>query len=293
VRALADAGVPAGAVNLVFGDPARVSERLIGAPEVRAVTFTGSTAVGRIIAGQAARGPKRAVLELGGHAPVIVDADADLDLAVSATLPAKFGSAGQSCVAPSRWYVHASRYDTFVSRLTEAVGAIRPGSFRDEGAGVGPVIDAGRLEALRRLTDDAVDRGAELRCGGGRVDRDGFFWAPTVLCDVPADAEIMREEPFGPIVVVNRFDDLDGAIGAANSTDYAFAAYVFTNSLTTRQRAIQELRATNIGINQMAPSLPDAPLGGMQDSGVGYEGGRDGIAAFQHLRLISETVAPH
>jgi succinate-semialdehyde dehydrogenase/glutarate-semialdehyde dehydrogenase len=283
VRALADAGAPAGAVNLVFGDPARVSERLIGAPEVRAVTFTGSTAVGRIIAGQAARGPKRVVLELGGHAPVIVDADADLELAVGATLPAKFGSAGQSCVAPSRWYVHASRYDEYVSRFTDAVRAID----------VGPVIDAGRIEALERLTDDAVARGAELRCGGERVDREGFFWAPTVLCDVPADAEIMREEPFGPIAVVNRFDDLDGAIAVANSTDYAFAAYVFTDSLTTRQRAVQELRATNIGINQMAPSLPDAPLGGMQDSGVGYEGGRDGIAAFQHLRLISETVAPH
>jgi succinate-semialdehyde dehydrogenase/glutarate-semialdehyde dehydrogenase len=283
VRALADAGAPAGAVNLVFGDPARVSERLIGAPEVRAVTFTGSTAVGRIIAGQAARGPKRVVLELGGHAPVIVDADADLELAVDATLPAKFGSAGQSCVAPSRWYVHASRYDEYVSRFTDAVRAID----------VGPVIDAGRIEALERLTDDAVARGAELRCGGERVDREGFFWSPTVLCDVPADAEIMREEPFGPIAVVNRFDDLDGAIAVANSTDYAFAAYVFTDSLTTRQRAVQELRATNIGINQMAPSLPDAPLGGMQDSGVGYEGGRDGIAAFQHLRLISETVAPH
>jgi succinate-semialdehyde dehydrogenase/glutarate-semialdehyde dehydrogenase len=292
VRALADAGAPAGVVNLVFGDPARVSAQLIGAPEVRAVTFTGSTAVGRIIAGQAAQGLKRTVLELGGHAPVIVDADADVDLAVTATLPAKFGSAGQSCVAPSRYFVHASRFDEFASRFADAAGAMRPGGFTDEEASVGPVITADRIDALERLTGDAVGRGARLLCGGERVDRAGYFWAPTVLADVPADAAIMREEPFGPIAVVNGVADLDEAFAAANGTDYAFAAYLFTDSLRTRQRAIQELRASNLGINQMAPSLPDAPLGGMQDSGVGYEGGRDGIAAFQHRRLISETVAP-
>jgi succinate-semialdehyde dehydrogenase / glutarate-semialdehyde dehydrogenase len=287
VRALADAGAPAGAVNLVFGDPAAVSRQLIAAPEVRAVTFTGSTRVGRIVAAQAAEGLKRAVLELGGHAPVIVDADADLELAISATLPAKFGSAGQSCVAPSRYLVHERLADAFVERFTAAVQALRPG------VDVGPVIDGARLDALERLTRDALARGARLRCGGARVgDRAGHFFAPTVLSDVPADAEIMREEPFGPIAVINRFADLGEAIRAANATDYAFAAYLFTDSLRTRRRVIAELRASNIGINQMAPSLPDAPLGGMQASGVGYEGGRDGIAAFQHSRLISEIAAP-
>ena len=284
VRALADAGAPDGVVNLVFGDPARISERLIGAPEIRAVTFTGSTEVGRIIAGQAAQGLKRAVLELGGHAPVIVAEDGDVELAVAATLTAKFGCAGQSCVAPSRYYVHVSRYEAFTARFHEAVRALRD---------VGPVIDAGRLAALERLTGDAAARGARILCGGARAEgRAGYFWVPTVLADVPPDAAIMREEPFGPVAALRAFSDLDEVIEEANSTDYAFAAYLFTDSLRTRQAVISRLQATNIGINQMAPSLPDAPLGGMQASGVGYEGGRDGIAAFQHHRLISETVAP-
>lgn len=291
VRALTDAGVPRGVVSLVFGDPAAVSEQLIGAPEVRAVTFTGSTAVGRIVAGHAAKGPKRTVLELGGHAPVIVDADGDVGLAISATLPAKFGSAGQSCVAPTRYYVHESRFDDFAARFIEAVRALRTGAFTEDGVNVGPVIDDGRVAALERLTADAVARGARLCCGGRRVERPGSFFAPTVLADVPEDSDILREEPFGPVAVINRFSDLDEAITQANRTDYAFAAYVFTDSLNTRQRVIEELEASNVGINQMAPSLPDAPLGGMRASGVGYEGGRDGIAAFQHLRLISETAA--
>jgi succinate-semialdehyde dehydrogenase/glutarate-semialdehyde dehydrogenase len=281
VRALADAGAPPGAVNLLFGDPPAVSARLIGAPAVRAVTFTGSTAVGRIIAGHAAQGPKRTVLELGGHAPVIVDADADVDLAVAATLPAKLGSAGQSCVAPGRYLVHADRAPAFTDRFVAGMAA----------ADVGPVIDAGRVAALERMTADAVERGGRLLCGGARPDRPGFWFPATVLTDVPADAEIMREEPFGPIAVINRFTALEDAVAQANATEYAFAAYVFTDSLRTRRYVLATLRASNLGINQMAPSLPDAPLGGMQASGVGYEGGRDGIAAFQHLRLISETAA--
>jgi succinate-semialdehyde dehydrogenase/glutarate-semialdehyde dehydrogenase len=283
VGALADGGAPPGVVNLLFGDPAAISPQLIGADEVRAVTFTGSTAVGRIVAGLAAQGPKRTVLELGGHAPVIVDAGADVELAVRATLPAKIGSAGQSCVAPGRYFVHEDVAAAFTDRFTAAMAALRPG------VDVGPVIDAGRVEALERLTADALDRGATLLCGGARVDRPGFFFAPTLLADVPADADLMREEPFGPIAAINRFADLDHAIAHANATEYAFAAYLFTDSLRTRARVLGELRASNIGINQMAPSLPDAPLGGMQASGVGYEGGRDGIAAFQHLRLISES----
>ena len=285
VRALDDAGAPPGVVNLVFGDPPAISAQLIDSPGVRAVTFTGSTRVGKLIAGQAASGLKRVVLELGGHAPVIVDADGDVELAVAATLPAKFGSAGQSCVAPCRNFVHRAVADAFTERFTEAARALRPG------VDIGPVIDASRIAALGRLVDDAVERGARVLCGGGPVRTGGHFFEPTVLADVPADAQIMHEEPFGPIAIVNRVDDLDTAIESANATDYAFAAYVFTNSLSTRERVIAELRASNVGINQMAPSLPDAPLGGLQDSGVGYEGGRDGIAAFQHRRLVSETSA--
>ena len=279
VRALADAGLPAGAVNLVFGDPPRVSEHLIGAPEVRAVTFTGSTAVGRIIAGLAAGGLKRCVLELGGHAPVIVTQDADIDLAVSATLPAKFGSAGQSCVAPSRYYVHADRYEAFADAFTAAARELP----------IGPVITPRRLDAMDRLIADAVARGARVLCGGERTGGDGYFFPPTVLADVPDDAEVAQEEPFGPVAALAPFTDLDDAVARANGTAYAFAAYLFTDSARTCDRVLATVRASNIGVNQMAPAMPDAPTGGLQDSGYGYEGGRDGIHAFQHFRLISQA----
>jgi len=281
VRALADAGLPAGAVNLVFGDPPRVSEHLIGAPAVRAVTFTGSTPVGRIIAGLAAGGLKRCVLELGGHAPVIVAQDADIDLAVRATLPAKFGSAGQSCVAPSRYYVHADRYEAFADAFTEAARELP----------IGPVITPRRVEAMDRLVADAVARGARVLCGGERTGGDGYFFAPTVLADVPDDAVVAQEEPFGPVAALAPFTDLDDAIERANGTAYAFAAYLFTDSARTRDRVLATVRASNIGINQMAPAMPDAPTGGLQDSGYGYEGGRDGIHAFQHFRLVSQAAA--
>ena len=281
VRALADAGLPAGAVNLVFGDPPRVSEHLIGAPEVRAVTFTGSTAVGRIIAGLAARGPKRCVLELGGHAPVIVAQDADVDLAVRATLPAKFGSAGQSCVAPSRFYVHADRYEAFASAFTAAARDLP----------IGPLITPRRVEAVERMIADAVARGARVLCGGERTGDEGYFFAPTVLADVADDAQLAQEEPFGPIAALAPFTDIDDAVDRANGTAYAFAAYLFTDSGLTRDRVLAGVRASNIGVNQMAPAMPDAPTGGLQDSGYGYEGGRDGIHAFQHFRLVSQAAA--
>jgi succinate-semialdehyde dehydrogenase / glutarate-semialdehyde dehydrogenase len=289
VQALADAGAPDGVVNLVFGDPAAVAKYLIETPQVRAVTFTGSTPVGRLIAAQAGAQLKRTVLELGGHAPVIVDHDADLDYVVTTTLPAKIGSAGQSCVAPSRYLVHESKIEKFIHRSVQAMNALVIGAFTDEGVDVGPVINASRIDALERLIQDAVQRGARLCCGGARIKRSGHFFAPTVLAEVSADAEIMTEEPFGPICVINSFSTIDDAIAQANATGYAFAAYVFTKSLLTRQRVLGELRATNIGINQMAPAQADAPLGGLDASGLGYEGGRDGIAAFQQLRLISET----
>ena len=291
VRAIADAGAPPGVVNLVFGDPPRVSERLITAPAVQAVTFTGSTAVGRSIAGLAAVGPKRCVLELGGHAPVIVCEDGDVELAVDATLGAKFGSAGQSCVAPSRFLIHARKYDEFAERFTAAASSLRVAAPDEDGAQMGPVISPQRLDALERLVGDAVTGGARLLCGGQRLARGGYFWAPTVLADVPAEAEIMREEPFGPLAPLISFTELEDGIDRANATGYCFAGYLFTDSMGVRARALARLQVTNLGVNQMAPSLPDAPLGGMRDSGYGYEGGRDGIHAFQHLRLVSESVA--
>jgi succinate-semialdehyde dehydrogenase/glutarate-semialdehyde dehydrogenase len=289
VRCLADAGLPSGAANLVFGDPPMVARRLIGAPDVAAVTFTGSARVGREIAALAAAGLKPCVLELGGHAPVIVCADADIERALGLTLPAKFASAGQSCVAPSRFYVHGSHYDQFVDRFAEAARAVAVGDGRDPATRMGPLANARRLAAMDRLVTDATARGARLVQGGSRLGNRGFFFAPTVLADVPEDAHVMNEEPFGPIAPIASFEEVDEVLARANRLPFAFAAYVFTDTASIAARLAGGLSAGNIGVNQMAPSLPDAPIGGRRDSGVGYEGGRRGLEAFVHHTLVSTT----
>lgn len=289
VRCLADAGAPPGTVNLVFGDPPATARRLIGAADVAAVTFTGSTLVGREIAGLAAVGLKPCVLELGGHAPAIVGADADVDRAIALTLPAKFASAGQSCVAPSRFYVHRSIYGRFVEDFAAAARAVTVGDGRAAGTRMGPVANPRRIEAMARLTADAAGHGARLVAGGSRVGNRGYFFAPTVLADVPDAAQVMTEEPFGPIAPIAPFDDVDEVLTRANRLPLAFAAYVFTGSASLSARLVSGLKAGNIGVNQMAPSLPDAPVGGLADSGLGYEGGRRGIEAFTHLTLVSTT----
>jgi succinate-semialdehyde dehydrogenase/glutarate-semialdehyde dehydrogenase len=291
VDVLIEAGLPDGAVNLVFGDPPAIAEQLLSSPAVKATTFTGSTAVGRQLAALAAPRLIRCVFELGGHAPVIVCEDADVDAVVAITEPAKFGSAGQSCVAPSRYIVHRSIYPQLVDALARRARSLTLGPGSDPATTMGPVAHQGRVDAMVTLTDDAVSRGARLVTGGRQAPRDGFFFEPTVLAEVPADAAIMTEEPFGPIAAVVAFDDFDEAIAIANATTYGFAAYVFTDSLTRREQAVRELDASNIGINQLAPSLPDAPLGGIAASGLGYEGGTEGILSFMQLRLLSQSAA--
>lgn len=290
IRCLSDAGLPAGVVNLVFGDPPRVAQHLLTSPVVRKVTFTGSTRVGKELARVAAADLKRCTFELGGHAPVIVCADADIEAAVRATIPFKFTSAGQSCIAPSRFLVHRSRYDAFVDRFTAAASALRVGNGLEEGTQMGPLANARRVEAMERFVRDAVERGAAIMTGGRRLNRPGFFWPPTVLKNVPDDAAVMIDEPFGPLAPMTAFDDLDEAIDRANATAYGFAAYAFTASLSAAARFAERIEAGNVGINQMCPSLPDAPIGGVKDSGYGYEGGREGIEAFLHFKLVSQTV---
>jgi succinate-semialdehyde dehydrogenase / glutarate-semialdehyde dehydrogenase len=289
VEILAEAGLPTGVVNLVFGDPEPVAAQLTASPVVKALTFTGSTAVGRHLTALAAPRLIRCVMELGGHAPVIVMDDADVDAVVATTAPAKFGSAGQSCVAPSRYLVHESLYRSFVDKLVERAGEYVVGHGTDPAVTLGSVAHQGRVDALLRLTQDAVAKGATLRCGGNQMPRDGFYFAPTVLADVPVHAEVMFEEPFGPIAAVTPFATVDEAIELANAAPYSFAAYLFTDSLQVRDRVVQRLNASNIGVNQLAPSLPDVPLGGLGNSGYGYEGGLEGILSFCHLRLVSES----
>lgn len=292
VQCLADAGLPAGAVNLVFGDPPLVAAHLLGAPEVRKVTFTGSTRVGKELAKLAAPDLKRCTFELGGHAPVILCADGNVDAAVTATMAFKFTSAGQSCIAPSRFYIHRSRYAEFTEKFAAAARALKVGNGFEPGIQMGPVANARRLAAMQRLTEDAVGQGAEIATGGKRHGAPGFFWSPTVLLQVPDRAAVMNEEPFGPIAPMAAFDEIDEAIVRANGVAYGFAAYCFTQSASVAAKFVAEIEAGNIGINQMSPSLPDAPVGGVKDSGYGYEGGREGIAAFQQMKLVSQTYLP-
>jgi succinate-semialdehyde dehydrogenase/glutarate-semialdehyde dehydrogenase len=289
LECLAEAGLPPGVVNLLFGDPPAVARQLLESPIVRKITFTGSTRVGKELARLAAADLKRCTFELGGHAPVILCADGDIAAAAQATLAFKFASAGQSCIAPSRFYVHRSRYDAFVERFAAAAAALRVGRGFEEGVQMEPLANARRVAAMERLTGDAVKCGARLVTGGRRLDRPGFFWAPTVLAEVPETAAVMNEEPFGPIAPMAAFDEFEEALARANRLAYGFAAYLYTSSLPTAARFADVIRAGNVGINQMCPSLPDAPIGGVGDSGYGYEGGREGIEAFLHFKLVSQT----
>jgi succinate-semialdehyde dehydrogenase/glutarate-semialdehyde dehydrogenase len=289
IECLIDAGLPKGVVNLVFGDPPAVARRLLASPLVRKVTFTGSTRVGKELAVLAAPNLKRCTFELGGHAPVIVCADGNVDAAVAATIPFKFTSAGQSCIAPSRFYLHRSRYAEFVDKFAAAAKALKVGDGLLPETKMGPLANARRIVAMEGYAEDARKQGASIICGGDRAAETGWFWAPTVLADVPDKAAVMNQEPFGPIAPMAPFDELDEAIDRANRLPYGFAAYGFTANLRTAERLGQRLAAGNIGINQMCPSLPDMPIGGLGDSGYGYEGGREGIEEFLHFKLVSTT----
>lgn len=294
VEIFIEAGLPDGVVNLIFGDPPMVSKQLTDSDDIKALSFTGSTTVGKILAAQAAPKLIPAVLELGGHAPVLVMDDADVDFVVNTTAIAKFGSAGQSCVAPSRFFVHESLYAQFVEKMTAKAETLVIGHGTEVGVTLGAVATQARVDALVSLADDARSKGARITTGGNQVNRDGFFFEPTVVADLPldSDAAILTEEPFGPIATVSSFSSLQEAIDAANSAPFSFAAYLFTDSTTARNTVLEKLNATNIGINQLAYAMPDVPMSGMGNSGYGYEGGREGILAFTQLRLVSETPAP-
>ncbi|MBU8828914.1 aldehyde dehydrogenase family protein [Mycolicibacterium goodii] len=294
VELFVEAGLPDGVVNLVFGDPPMVSTELTNSEDIKALSFTGSTEVGKVLAAQAAPNLIRTVMELGGHAPVLVMHDADVDFVVNTTAIAKFGSAGQSCVAPSRFFVHESLYPEFVQKMTAKAESLVVGHGTEPDVTMGAVATLQRVDALTALAEDARSKGGRVTTGGGRLSRDGFFFAPTIIADLPldSDAAILTEEPFGPIGTVSSFSTVDEAIDAANAAPFAFAAYLFTDSTSVRNTVLERLNATNIGVNQLAYAMPDVPMSGMGNSGYGYEGGTEGILAFTQLRLISETPAP-
>ena len=287
VESLREAGIPDGVVNLVFGAPAKISEHLLKSPIVKVLTFTGSTAVGKQLAKLAATNLQRCVLELGGHSPVIVCDDADLAKAIPAISEYKFECAGQSCNAPSRILVARPLYDEFVSRMTEAARKIKIGEPNDPATEMGPMANARRIEAMQRLTRDAVDRGARVETGGARLNRPGFYWPPTILTNVPPDAKVLHEEPFGPILTVAPFDSIEEAIEQANATEYGLASYFFTGSADTTRRMIGSLSAGAVSVNYLKGVSADAPNGGINQSGYGYEGGEQGLRSFQNLKLVN------
>ncbi|MRX51801.1 aldehyde dehydrogenase family protein [Paracoccus sp. S-4012] len=287
VRAFVDAGVPAGVINLVYGNPAEISEYLIPHPVIRKISFTGSTPVGKQLAALAGLHMKRATMELGGHAPVIVAGDADIDQALDVIAPYKFRNAGQVCISPTRFLVQDALHDEFTERFTEIAAAVKIGSGLDEGVEMGPLANERRIPALEGMIADAVERGARLTTGGRRIGNEGWFFEPTVLAEVPVEARIMNEEPFGPVAVINRFGDLDEAIAEANRLPFGLAAYAFTRDSATANRLGREIAAGMTSINHIGLALPEVPFGGINDSGHGTEGGSEAIEAYLETRFVT------
>lgn len=287
IRAFVDAGVPAGVVGLVYGDPAEISGYLVPHPLIRKVTFTGSTVVGKQLAALAGQHMKRATMELGGHAPVIVCDDADLELAVRAAGGAKFRNAGQICIAPTRFLVHESVHDKFVADLARLAGDLKVGDGLAEGTQMGPLTSPRRVDAMTDFMRDALERGVTVAAGGQRLAGEGNFFPPTVLADVPLDAKVFNDEPFGPIAAVRRFNTLDEAIAEANRLAFGLAGYAFTRSLKNAHLLAQRVEVGMLWMNQPALASAEMPFGGMKDSGFGTEGGPEALEAYLNTRAVS------
>jgi len=289
IRALADAGVPPGVVNLVFGVPAEISEHLIPHPAIRKISFTGSTAVGKELASLAGRHMKRATMELGGHAPAIVFADADLDVALRVLAARKFRNAGQACTAPTRFLVQRDVYQNFLARFVAAAEALKVGDGSDPATDIGPLANPRRIAALEGFVSDAVEKGAKLVTGGRRIGSKGYFFAPTVLAHVPTHARAMNEEPFGPIALVNSFETFDEAVNEANRLAYGLASYAFTSSAATADALARQIEAGMVAINDSHLSSPELPIGGVKDSGYGSEGGPEAMDAYLVTKLVTQA----
>ena len=287
VKAFADAGVPAGVVGLVYGNPAEISGYLIPHPIIRKITFTGSTPVGKQLAALAGQHMKRATMELGGHAPVIVAEDADVALAVKTAGGAKFRNAGQVCIAPTRFLVHESIRNEFADALVKHARGLRVGDGMADGIQMGPLANPRRVTAMAEFTQDAVERGARVAAGGERIGDSGNFWAPTVLVDVPLDAKVFNDEPFGPMAAIRSFNTIDEAIAEANRLPYGLAAYAYTRSLKNAHALSQKLEVGMLWINQPAAPWPEMPFGGLKDSGYGSEGGPEALEAYLNTRSVS------
>lgn len=289
VRAFADAGLPAGTLNLIFGEPSEISSHVIPHPVIRKISFTGSTVVGKRLAALAGEHMKRVTMELGGHAPAIIFDDADLDLAVRVLAGSKFRNAGQVCVAPTRFLVQQGVYDRFLGAFAKAAKAIKVGDGREQGVMMGPLANMRRVEAMEALILDATGRGAKIATGGGRIGNRGYFFEPTVLTDVPADARVANEEPFGPLAIVNPFSDLNDALAEANRLPYGLAAYAYSTSAKIRMELGRNIESGMISINHHGLALPELPFGGVKDSGYGSEGGIEAMENYLNTKLVTEA----
>jgi succinate-semialdehyde dehydrogenase/glutarate-semialdehyde dehydrogenase len=288
VRCLIDAGVPGEVLQLVFGVPDTISRTLIASPIIRKISFTGSTAVGRQLMRLAADGVKRITMELGGHAPVLVFGDVDLERTLDLLVAQKFRNAGQVCVAPTRFYVEQAIYEPFVRGFAARAARLKVGNGLEEGVEMGPLAHARRPAALSELISDASAKGARV-VTGGEAYGEGFFFAPTLIADAPNEAAIMNTEPFGPVAVTRPFASLEEAIAEANRVPYGLAAFAFTDSLRIANRVADALEVGMVGINSFAISVPDAPFGGVKQSGFGSEGGPEGLESYLVTKAIHQA----
>lgn len=287
-RCFTDAGVPAGALNIVHGVPGAVSEHLIASRIPKKVSLTGSTPVGKLLQRLASETMKRCTMELGGHAPVLIFADADIPNAVERLVSAKFRNAGQVCTSPTRFFVAREIYDHFIDAFVERSKQVRVGNGADPGAQMGPMVTERRRQAIAALVQDAVGKGAKLCLGGHALAGKGYFYAPTVLSDVPETARLMTEEPFGPIAAFTPFDSFAEVIARANALPYGLAAYVFSQNPGTIARAGGALDAGVVGINHTSVHEAETPFGGVNESGYGAESGIEGLDAYLRTKMLTE-----
>ena len=289
VRCFADAGLPPGVLNLVFGVPANISEHLIAKDDVRKISFTGSIPVGKHLAVLAAKGMKRATMELGGHSPVVVFADADPEKSADTIAAYKYRNAGQVCISPTRFYVQEPVYSRFLARFTDYAKSLKLGDGLEKGVGMGPLANARRIDAMDSFVNDAKARGGKIATGGQRRGNQGYFYEPTVITDVPDDCKIMTQEPFGPLAPVVTFKTFDEVVERANSLPFGLAAYAFTGSAQTANMIGDALQSGMVGVNSINVSTPETPFGGIKESGYGSEGGLEGLQAYLNTKFISQA----
>src|SRR5690242_11214980 len=279
---------PAGVLNLVFGVPSEVSEHLLAKDAVRKISFTGSIPVGKHLAQLAAKGMKRTTMELGGHSPVVVFADADPEKAADTIAAFKYRNAGQVCISPTRFYVQEDVYPRFLKRFTEYANGIKLGDGLEKATTMGPLANARRLDAMDSIVADAKQRGGKVQTGGARSGNQGYFYQPTVITDIPDDSKIMTQEPFGPVAPIVTFKSFDEVVERANSLEFGLAAYAFTTSNSTAAAIGDALESGMVGVNSVAISTPETPFGGVKESGHGSEGGIEGLGAYLVTKFISQ-----